>query len=114
MFVRAGSGAKEKNPSLNDSFTQVITQIASALSPNVPTSSANASASLPNTSANSPRVSRNCSLGTSPAKLIDNRSKCYKQLADLNNLKQSGLLNDEKYAAERKAIMEVLKQLKEK
>ena len=99
MFVRAGSGTTKKktSPNRDDSFTQAITQIASALSPTAgaPTSSGH-------------------TLRTSPAKLIDNRSKCYKQLADLNNLKQSGLLDDEEYTAERQAIMEVLKQLKQK
>ena len=50
-------------------------------------------------------------VGTSPAKLIDNRSKCYKQLADLNSLKQSGLLSDSEYASEREAIMSTLKKL---
>ena len=44
-------------------------------------------------------------------KLIDNRSKCYKQLADLSNLKQSGLLSDAEYASEREAIMSMLKKL---
>ena len=50
-------------------------------------------------------------LGTSPAKLIDNRTKCYKQLSELNNLKQSGLLSKEEYHAEREAVMEILKKL---
>ena len=50
----------------------------------------------------------NSSLGTSPA---SNRSKCYKQLADLSNLKQSGLLSDAEYASEREAIMSTLKKL---
>ena len=45
-------------------------------------------------------------------KLIDNRSKCYKQLADLSNLKQSGLLSDAEYASEREAIMSTLKPYK--
>ncbi len=102
MFVRAGSGnpKKTKNTSQsspNDSFSQAITQIASAL--------------LPNGTANSSQ-SRGSTLGTSPAKIIDNRSKCYKQLAELNNLKLTGLLNDEEYATERQAIIEVLNQLK--
>ena len=50
----------------------------------------------------------NSILGTSPAKLIDNRSKFYKQLADLSNLKQSGLLSDAEYASKREAIMSIL------
>ena len=38
--------------------------------------------------------------------------KCYKQLADLNNLKQSGILDEEEYLKERGAIMEMLMKLK--
>jgi hypothetical protein len=59
----------------------------------------------------SARDTPNSSLGTSPAKPIDNRSKCYKQLADLSNLKQSGLLSDAEYASEHEAIMSMLKKL---
>ena len=60
---------------------------------------------------NAQATSSSSTIGTSPAKLIDNRSKCYKQLADLNNLKQSGLLSDSEYASEREAIMSTLKKL---
>ena len=48
-------------------------------------------------------------VGTSPAKLIHNRFKCYKQLADLNSLNQSDLLSDSEYASKREAIMSTLK-----
>lgn len=48
----------------------------------------------------------------SPGKLIDCRSKCYKQLSDLNNLKASGVLTEEEYSAEKCAIMCVLRRLK--
>ena len=60
----------------------------------------------------SPPANPTSSLGTSPAKLIDSRSKCYKQLIDLSNLKQSGLLSDAEYASEREAIMSMLKKIK--
>ena len=50
--------------------------------------------------------------GDSPAKIIDNRSKCYKQLGELRNLKESGILSDAEYATERAAIMSTLKNLK--
>ena len=93
MFIHAGGGAVK--PKKQDTLSQAITQIASALSPN------GASAT------SSPRIA-----GTSPARLIDNRSKCYKQLADLNNLKQTGLLDDNEYLAERQAIMGMLDKLK--
>ncbi len=47
----------------------------------------------------------------SAAKVIDNRSKCYKQLAELNNLSTSGVLTDEEYKCEKDAIMASLKLL---
>ena len=50
--------------------------------------------------------------GTSPARLIENRSKCYKQLADLKSLKESGLLTEAEYASERDAILNMLKRLR--
>ena len=56
-------------------------------------------------------TSSSSSVCTIPAKLIENRSKCYKQLADLNNLKQSGLLSDAEYASECEAITSRLKKL---
>ena len=51
------------------------------------------------------------SSGNSPARVIDNRSKCYNQLSELRNLKETGLLSDGEYAAERAAIMSTLKNL---
>ena len=51
-------------------------------------------------------------LGSSPAKLIDGRSKCYKQLSELNNLKVSRIISEDEYLAERRAIMEILSTLK--
>ena len=50
--------------------------------------------------------------GTSPARLIENRSKCYKQLADLNSLKESELLTEAEYASECDAILNMLKKLR--
>ena len=47
----------------------------------------------------------------SPAKVIDNRSKCYKQLGELMSLNQAGILSDDEYGSERKAIMEILESL---
>lgn len=93
MFLRAGGATPtKKNP--NDAITQAITQIASVLSP---------------TSGPSPRSGGQ---GASPAKVIDCRSKCYKQLTELSSLKQSGLLSNEDYCSEREAIMSTLKNLK--
>ena len=54
------------------------------------------------------RVSTSGSNSTSPAKLIDSRSKCYKQLGELKNLRDSDLLSQEEYSRERQAIMAIL------
>ena len=47
----------------------------------------------------------------SPGKLIDNQSKCYKQLGELKNLKTSGVLSQEEYEVEKQAVMDILKKL---
>ena len=49
---------------------------------------------------------------TSPARLIESRSKLYKQLADLQNLKTAGILTGNEYFAEKATIMELLHKLK--
>ena len=100
MFTRAGGGQatkKKTSASANDPLSQAISQLAAALSPSITPSSSHAG--------------RGATLGASPAKLIDNRTKCYKQLSELSNLKESGLLSNEEYYAEREAIMDVLKKL---
>ena len=50
-------------------------------------------------------------MASSPAKSIDNRSKCYKQLNELNGLKMAGVLSPEEFDTEKEAIMSVLKTL---
>ena len=89
MFLRAG-GAAVKRRTTADIVSQAINQLASTLSPSVTTPTSHGSSG-------------------SPAKLIDNRSKCYKQLGELKNLMQSGLLSDEEYSREREAILGTLK-----
>lgn len=90
MFMRAGSGnTKKKKVAATHVLSDAITQLSSALSPR-PTPSAS---------------------GTSPAKVIDNRSKCYKQLAEVNNLVQLGVLSEEEGCVQRDAIMSMLKNL---
>ena len=42
---------------------------------------------------------------------IENRSRCYSQLSELNNLKVAGVLTEEEYTAEKCAIMNALKKL---
>ena len=47
----------------------------------------------------------------SPAKLIDYRGKCYKQLSELKSLFESGVLTEEEYTSERSVILGMLKKL---
>lgn len=99
MFVKAGKGcgsAKKKNEN-NSPMAEALTQAAVAIS-----------------SALSPRsnLSINQTNGTSPGKLIESRSKCYKQLHDLSNLKAAGILSDMEYSDEKEAVLVVLKRLK--
>lgn len=51
------------------------------------------------------------SVGSSPAKVIDSRSKCYKQLSDLKNLLESRVLSEQEYNGEKATIMGMLKKL---
>ena len=48
---------------------------------------------------------------SSPAKMIDNCTKCYKQLADLKSLFENNVLSQDEYDAERSIILGVLKKL---
>ena len=50
-----------------------------------------------------------CSLGVSPGRVIENQSKCYRQISEINNLKSSGVLSSEEYEAEKQAVMKALK-----
>lgn len=96
MFVRAGGGSKGKKNdsiSLSDAVGQISTAITSLTSP-------------PKTPVLPTPVS-----SSSPAKSIDNRSKCYKQLNELNGLKMSGVLSAEEFDAEKTLILNVLKKL---
>lgn len=96
MFVRAGkndSSGKKKGESsaMAEALTQAAVAISTALSPQ----------------SNAPNPTR-----ASPAKLIESRSKCYKQLSDLNNLKVSGVLTAEEYLSEKDAVLAILRKLK--
>ena len=44
--------------------------------------------------------------------MIDSRSKLYKQLSDLQNLKSSGVLSEDEYLLEKESIMDLLTKLK--
>lgn len=100
MFVRAGGvQPKKKSDSVSDVLTQAVTQLASALTPKpgpVPSRS---------------HVGVTPQGNNSPAKVIENRSQCYKQLGEIKTLHESGLLSAHEYDSEREAIMSILKNL---
>ena len=98
MFCRAGNTENKKKSAegtLTEALTVVADKISCALSP---------AATTPTRSAGSTNK-------PSPAKLIENRSKCYRQLSELNSLKSSGVLTEEEYVTEKDAVMETLKNL---
>ena len=98
MFTRAGKGdsVKKKDSSMSEALTQAALAISNAFSPR-PT--------LPSTSSSQPMAS-------SPAKVVESRSKCYKQLSDLNQLKASGIISEVEYAEEKESVMSVLRKLR--
>lgn len=98
MFTRASGHSKkprEESPSA-DSVTKAFTDAACAIT-NVLSPKSNA-------------ILQNSS-GCSPVKTIESRSKLYKQLGELNNLKSSGVLTLEEYLSEKQAIMNLLKEI---
>ena len=94
MFTRSGSETV-KNKS-NNPAVQVLDKLATVLSPQTKTASPHGSGSPRN----------------SPIKIIESRSKCYKQLSELKSLHTSEILSDEEYFTEREAVMLSLKSLK--
>ena len=95
MFMRAGGNhgntGRSKKKSSNDTASSVLNQLTSALLPRPPTNPSSKS--------------------DSPGKIIENRSKCYRQLGELKNLHESGLISEDEYARERESIMSTLKNL---
>ena len=57
------------------------------------------------------QMAREISTVLSPASAPDARSKSYKQLSELHNLKSLGILTEEEYLAEKSAVMANLKLL---
>ena len=88
MFVCAGGSAVGNKKSNNDTASLVLTQLTLALVPK-------------------PSSSRS----DSPGKIIENRSKCYRQLGELKNLWESRLLSEDEYTRERESIMSTLKNI---
>ena len=98
MFARAGGGTPSRKKTQQSTavnlFTEAAAAFSSALSPKTPVSLCSSGA------------------GTSPARVIDSRSKLYKQLSDLQNLKSSGVLSEDEYLLEKESIMDLLTKLK--
>ena len=92
MFSRAGGGTPYKKNSQHSPVTQLATAITAALSPK-----------------HSPAVG----IAGSPAKVIEGRSKLYKQLSELQNLRSIGILSEDEYITEKESIMDLLKKLKD-
>ena len=93
MFNRAGGGSARRSTGHTGEVVSAINDLTSALSPRV-------------VSPSSGSTTRN-----SPARMIDNRTKCYKQLADLKSLFENNVLSEEEYDTERSVILGVLKKL---
>lgn len=90
MFCRAG-GTSTTSKKSSDSMSAAISQLASALSPKSAAGST-------------------CTSVTTGS-IIDNRSKCYKQLSELKHLYETGLMSEAEYTMEREAVMNTLKGL---
>ena len=93
MFSRAGNSTGNKKK-LENYLTEALTVVATK-------------------SPSSPSLTRSHTSGGSPTQLIDNRSKCYKQLNELTTLKSNGVLTDEEYMCEKAVVMATLKKLPE-
>ena len=93
MFNRAGGGSVRRCTGHTGEVVSAINDLTSALSPRF------VSPSSGSTTCNS------------PARIIDNRTKCYKQLADLKNLFENNVLTEEEYDTEKSVILGVLKKL---
>lgn len=61
-----------------------------------------------------PNRSGTSSNGTSLARAIKGRSKCYRQLSELKNLRDTCVLTDAEFETEREAILTTLGNLKTK
>lgn len=88
MFERCGNVPNKRRSSSN--VVEAIEKLSQAFSPPPPKSTPH-----------------------SPVRqIVENRSKCYKQLSELKNLQQTGVLNDEEYEEEKGAIMTILSTFK--
>lgn len=98
MFERAGTAGKaspKADQNDSNSVVKAVSEAASAI-----------------TSALSGPTKTNAAVSSnSPAKLIESRSKLYKQLAELHNLKVTGVFDDTQYEMEKETILDLLRQL---
>ena len=95
MFLRAGGVAPSKKKS--DPVSEALTHLASAIT---------VGPGLARSGPSSANQAKN-----NPAKTIENRSRCYRQLGEIKSLHESGLLSEIEYQSEREAIMATLKNL---
>ena len=84
---------KKSGHGTGDAATEAVSQITAALGPRL--------------------APAHPSKSNSPAKIIDNRCKCYRQLSELNNLFEASLLSEAEYMKECEAIMSTLQRLNE-
>lgn len=99
MFLRAGKGTTSRKKEDSSSMADALTKAAVAISATLGSG----------TSSSSP--GQKPGAGSSPARVIQSRSKCYKQLHHLNSLKASGVLTEEEYTCEKEAVLNVLHKL---
>ena len=84
MFTHAGRN-HGNNKITSDASTPVLSQFTSALLPHPPTEPS--------------------SMSDSVGKMIENQLKCYRQLGELQNIPESGLISEGEYVYEKKCIM---------
>ena len=92
MFTRAGNQSVNRKSS---SVSQVITEAANVI-----------------TSSLLPKQSTSACGGTGASTVIEDRSKLYKQMSELHNLRSTDILTEEEYVVE-KETMKLLKKLKD-
>ena len=97
MFVRAGGETPKsrKDQGVAQALSLIANQITSP------------------TSETRPARTREYSISesASPAKMIENRSKCYQQLTELHSMKSAGVLTESEYQEEKQSVVQTLKSL---
>ena len=97
MFVRAGTDGPNRKKGQQNPVAQALSEAATALS---------AAFSPGNQRAG---TESKCTGGLG---IIESRSRLYKQLSELHELQNIGVLTEDEYQLEKDAIMKILKQLK--